>query len=163
MESTRVLESKLENKDLFLDIIRQVQLPAVQVTVRTQEQEEILEGKRYQELTLLQHLPNYKRIYSNATDQTRTMAAFIYYVLHDQMTGIQKSQTGCSEEFKCRTTPFKHLVTGKKQPGGPGKSHEAGKSSRSLEDFAEIEGATPVKQAKKEDPKKGCGRGHRHG
>ena len=33
--STRVLESKLENKELFLDIIRQVQLPAVQVTVRT--------------------------------------------------------------------------------------------------------------------------------
>ena len=29
MESTRVLESNLENKDLFLDIIRQVQLPAV--------------------------------------------------------------------------------------------------------------------------------------
>ena len=40
MESTRVLESKLENKDLFLDIIRQVQLPAVQVRVWTREQEE---------------------------------------------------------------------------------------------------------------------------
>ena len=38
MESTRVLESKLNNKELFLDIIRPVQLPAVQVTVRMREQ-----------------------------------------------------------------------------------------------------------------------------
>ena len=44
MESTRVLESKLENKDISLDIIRHVQLPAVQVTVWMREQEEILEG-----------------------------------------------------------------------------------------------------------------------
>ena len=117
----------------------------------------------YWELTLLQHLPNYERIYQNATDQTRTMAAFIYYVLHDQITGIQKSQTGCSEEFKCRTTPFKHLVTGKKQPCGPGRSHKAGKSGRSLEDIAKMEGATPAKQAKKEDPKRGHGHGRRCG
>ena len=113
--------------------------------VQTREQEETLEGKMYWELTLLQHLPNYRRIYTNANDQTRTMAAFIYYVLHDQ---IQKSQTGCSEELRCRTTPFKHLITGKKQPGRLGRSHEAGKSGRSLEDVAEILGATPAKRAK---------------
>ena len=111
MECTRVLESKLDNKELFLDIIRQVQLPAVHATVRTREQEETLEGKTYRELTLSQHLSNYRKIYPNANEQSRTMAAFIYYVLHKQITGIQKSQTGCSEEFRCQTTSFKPLVT----------------------------------------------------
>ena len=81
MESTKVLESKLESKEVFLDLIKQVQQPAVQVTVRMIEEEEALEGKIYWELTLLRHLPNYKKIYPNATEQTRTMAAFMYYVL----------------------------------------------------------------------------------
>ena len=63
MESTKVLEQKLEDKTLFLDIIKQVQLPAVQVSVRTMEEIEALEGKTYRELTLLQHLPNYKRYF----------------------------------------------------------------------------------------------------
>ena len=41
------------------------------------------------------------------------MAAFIYFVLHEQITSKQKSQTGCSSEFRCQTTPFKCLVTGR--------------------------------------------------
>ena len=49
----QVLEQKLEDKSVFLDIIKQVQLPAVQVLVRTVEETEALEGKMYGELTLL--------------------------------------------------------------------------------------------------------------
>ena len=68
MKSTQVLESKLVNKELFLDIIRQVQLQAVQVMVRMREEEETLEGKTYWELTLSQHLSNYRKIYPNANE-----------------------------------------------------------------------------------------------
>ena len=140
MENTNVLESKFKNKELFLDIIKQVQLPAVQVMVRMIEEEETMEGKTYWELTLSQHLPDYKKIYPNATEQTRTMAAFMYYVLYEQITGLEKTQTGCASEFRCQTTPFKHLVTGKRQPGRSGK---AGKSGRKLEEVAAIEGWYP--------------------
>ena len=42
MESTRELESKTDNKEIFLDIIRQVQLLAVQVNIRMREEEETL-------------------------------------------------------------------------------------------------------------------------
>ena len=38
--STKILEEKIEDKAVFLDIIRQTQLPAVQVSVRTIEEEE---------------------------------------------------------------------------------------------------------------------------
>ena len=148
MKSTQVLEQKIEDKTVFLDIIKQVQLLAVQVSIRTVEEIEVLEGKTYRELTLLQHLPNFRTIYPNATEQTRTLVAFVYYVLHEQITGLQKSQTGCATKFRCQTMPFKRLITRKKQPGGPDRSNEAGKSGRKIEDIMEMETATPAKLKK---------------
>ena len=147
-KATQELESKIEDKTVFLSIIQQVRLPSVQTHVRTVEEIEQLEGKTYRELTLSQHLPNYKKIYSNATDQTRTMAAFMYFVLYEQITGLKASQTGCSRDFKCQGTPFKRLVTGKKQPGGQGRASER-TSKRTLEEVAELEGGTPAKQPRR--------------
>ena len=105
--STQVLEEKIEDKSVFLDIIQQVQLPAVQVQVRMVEELEKLEGKMYRELTLLCHLPNFRRIYHNATEQTRTMAAYIYFVLYEQITSLRPSQTGCTVKFRCGMMLFK--------------------------------------------------------
>ena len=148
-KSTQVLEQKIEDKSVFLSIIQQVQLPMVQVQVRTVEEMEKLEGKTYRELTLLQHLPNFRVIYPNATEQTRTMAAYIYFILYEQITGLKPSQIGCSTEFRCQGTPFKRLVTGKRQPGSPGRLSEVkGGSSRKHEEVAEMEGVTPAKKRK---------------
>ena len=149
-KSTQVLEQKIEDKSVFLDIIKQVQLPSVQVQVRTVEELERLEGKTYRELTLMCHLPNFKRINPNAKEQTRTMAAYIYCVLYEQITGIRASQTGCATDFRCPMTPFKRLITGKRQPSRPGRSSEVrGGSSRSLEEVTEMEGPTPTKKTRK--------------
>ena len=144
------LEKKITDKSVFLDIIKQVQLPSVKVEIRTVEEMERIEDKTYRELTLMCHLPNFKRINPNANEQTRTMAAYIYCVLHEQITGIRASQTSCTTDFRCQTTSFKRLITGKRQPGGPGRSSEArGRSSRSLEDVADMEGAPPAKRTRK--------------
>ena len=149
-KSTQVLEKKIEDKAVFLDIIKQVQLPSIQVQVRTVEEMEKMEGKTSRELMLSCHLPNFKRIYPNATEQTRMMAAYIYFVLYEQITGTRASQTGCATDFRCQTMPFKRLVTGKKQPGGPGRSSGVkGGSSRSLEEVAEMEGAPTAKKTRK--------------
>ena len=149
-KSTQVLEQKIEDKSVFLDIIKQVQLPSVQVQVRTVEELERLEGKTYRELMLMCHLPNFKRINPNAKEQTRTMAAYIYCVLYEQITSIRASQTGCATDVRCPMMPFKRLITGKRQPGGPGRSSKArGGSTRSLEEVAEIEGPTPAKKTRK--------------
>ena len=147
-KATQKLESKIEDKTVFLSIIQQVRLPSVQIHVITVEEIEQLEGKTYRELTMSQHLPNAKKIYSSATDQTRMMAAFMYFVLYEQITGLKASQTGCSRDFKCQGTPFKRLVTGKKQPCGPGRSSEQ-RSKRTLEEVAKLEGDTPAKQTRK--------------
>ena len=149
-KSTQVLEKKIEDKSIFLDIIKQVQLPSVKVEIRTVEEMERMEGKTYRELTLMCHLSNFKRINPNAKEQTRTMAAYIYCVLYKQITGIRASQTGCATDFRCPKMPFKRLITGKRQPGRPGRSSEArGGSSRSLEEVAEMEGPTPAKRTRK--------------
>ena len=149
-KSTQVLEKKIADKSVFLDIIKQVQLPSVKVEIRTVEEMERMEGKTYRELTLMCHLPNFKRINPNAKEQTRTMAAYMYCVLYKQITGIRASQTDCATDFQCQTTPFKRLITGKRQPGRPGRLSEArGGSRRSLEEVAEMEGAPPAKRTRK--------------
>ena len=149
-KSTQVLEQKIEDKSVFLDIIKQVQLPSVQVHVRTVEELERLEGKTYRELTLMYHLPNFKRIKPNTKEQTRMMAAYINCVLYEQITSIRASQTGCATNFRCPMMPFKRLITGKRQPGGPGRSSEVrGGSSRSLEEVAKMEDPTPAKKTRK--------------
>ena len=148
-KSTQVLEKKIEDKSVFLDIIKQVQLTSVQVQVRTVEEMEKIEGKTYRELTLMCHLPNFKRINPNTKEQTRMMAVYIYCILYEQITGIRASQTGCATNFRCPTTLFKRLIRGKRQPCGPGRSSEArGGSSRSLE-VTEMEGPTPAKRTRK--------------
>ena len=74
----------------------------------------------------------------------------MYFILYEQITGLKASQTGCSRDFRCQGTPFKRLVTWKKEPGGPGRlSKVKGGSSRMLEEVAEMEGATPAKQRKR--------------
>ena len=145
--STKVLEEKIEDKSVLLFIIKQMQLPAVQVSIRTIEEEEQLKNMTYRDVTLCTHLPDFRRLNPNANKQTRTLVAFMYFVLYEQITGLQVSQTGCAKEFKCQTTPFKRLVAGQKQPGGPGRA-TAAKLRRSLEEVAEMEGATPAKRKK---------------
>ena len=74
----------------------------------------------------------------------------MYCILYEQITGVRASRTGCAMDFRAPTTPFKRLITGKRQPGGPGRSSEArGGSSRSLEEVAEMEGTTPAKRTRK--------------
>ena len=149
-KSTQVLEQKIADKSVFLDIIKQVQLPSVKVEIRTVEEMEKMEGKTYKQLTLMCHLPNFKRINPNAKEQTKMMAAYMYCVLYEQITGVRTSQTGCAMDFKAPTTPFKRLIIGKRQPSRPGRSSEArGGSSRSLEDVAKMEGASPAKRTRK--------------
>ena len=120
--------------------------------VITRSEEKAVQGKTYQELSLNQHPPNYQKLPSSVTDGTRTMVTFMYYALYKQLTGKAKSQQGCSEEFGCKTTPFKHLVTGKKQPGGPGRKGTPDKSSRTAEEFKGLESGAPP------DKKSRCGR-----
>ena len=169
-QSTKVLESKIEDKSVFQDIIRQTQLPSVQVSIRTVQEEEKLQDMMYREVTLRRHLPNFRRLSPNANEQTKTLAAFMYFVLYEQITGLPASQTGLATKFGCQTTPFKRLVTGKKQPGGKGRGKPT-LSKRDIAAVAAMEGGVPPKRTrtmtaatpKPTQPPKGKGRGKGRG
>ena len=156
MQKTREMEEVINDENIFLDIIRPVQLPVVQVMVRMRSKEEALQGEMFQELSLTQHLPNHKKLHPSVTDATRT--TFMCYALHKQLTGKARSQQACLEDFGCKTTPFKHLVTGKKQPSRPGREKcEGGKSSQTVEEVKQLEsGKPPQKRSRrgKKDVKK---------
>ena len=148
-KSTQVLEKKIEDKSVFLDIIKQVQLPSVKVEIRTVEEMERMEGKTYRvdidvpPTKLQKDQPQCQR-----TNQNNGHIHLLHPV--EQITGIRASQTGCATNFRCPTMPFKRLITGKRQPGRPGRSSEVkGGSSRSLEEVAKMEGATPAKRTGK--------------
>ena len=143
------MEEVINDENIFLDIIRQVQLPAVQVMVRMRSEEEAVQGKTFQELSLTQHLPNHKMLHSTATDTTRTMAAFMYYTLHKLLTGKARSQQACSEDFGYKMTLFKHLVTGKRQPGRLGRKGEGCRSSRTVEEVKQLESSEPTQKRPK--------------
>ena len=141
---------ELESQNITFEYIPGIRNTLADTLSRLIEMDENIKLKTYRELTLMCHLPNFKRINPNAKEQTRTIAAYIYCVLYEQITGIRASQTGCATDFRCPTTPFKRLITGKKQPGGPGRSSEVrGGSSRSLEEVTEMEGPTPAKRTRK--------------
>ena len=88
------------------------------------------------------------------------MATYIYFILYEQITGVRPSQTGCATEFRCETMPFKRVITGKKQPGGPGRLSEArGRSSRAWKKSPNWKQMSPpAKQRKKEPATKGTGK-----
>ena len=86
----------------------------------------------------------------------------MYYILYDQITRLQKAQTGLAVEWQCQMTPFKRLIRGKRQPGGPGRSGKTWGSESKIEEVVEMEGATPAKVPKvtpKPAHRRGKGRG----
>ena len=115
------LSKALDNPDRLLAIINHVQLPAVQVTVTTREQDKKQAGLSGKEMVILEHLPDAEAWKVGRPPSERMMAAWLYFVLHKQVTGSTTGQDKCADKFGCSVTQFKRMVTGKWQEGGKRK------------------------------------------
>ena len=62
--NTKVLEEKIEDKSVFLDIIKRMQLPVVQVSIRTIEEEEQLKKHDIQRCNLAYRLTRFQKAQS---------------------------------------------------------------------------------------------------
>ena len=116
-----MLDKVLDNPDRLLAIINHVQLPAVQVTVTTKEQDKKQAGLSGEEMVILEHLPNAEAWKVGRPPNERMMAAWLYFVLYKQVTGSTAGQDKCADKFGCSVTQFKRMVTGKWQEGGKRK------------------------------------------
>ena len=150
------LSKTLDNPDRLLAIINHVQLPAVQVTVTTREQDKKQAGVSGEEMVILEHLPEAENWKVGRKPSERMMAAWLYFILHKQVTGSTAGQDKCADKFGCSVTQFKRMVTGKWQEGGKRKEDTVSTSrvtkkrkSERLEKLAKEERGDTKKQKKK--------------
>ena len=150
------LSKTLDNPDRLLAIINHVQLPAVQVTVTTREQDKKQAGVTGEEMVIMEHLPEAEHWKVGRKPSERMMAAWLYFILHKQVTGSTVGQDRCADKFGCSVTQFKRMVTGKWQEGGKPKKGTASTSkvtkkrkSERLEKLAMEEREDTKRQKKK--------------
>ena len=93
------LSKALDNPDRLLAIINHVQLPAVQVMVTTREQDKRQPRVSGEEMVILEHLPEAENWKVGQTHSERMMAAWLYFVLHKQVTGSTAGQDRCADKF----------------------------------------------------------------
>ena len=101
------LSKVLDDPDRLLAIINHVQLPAVQVTVTTKEQDKKQAGLSGDEMVIAVHLPMAEGWTTGRPADERMMAAWLYFVLYKQVTGSTAGQDKCAEKFGCSVTQFK--------------------------------------------------------
>ena len=126
MVALEKLSKTLDNPDKLLSIINHVQLPAVQVTVTTREQEKKQAGVTGEEMVVMEHLPEADPWKLGRKPNVKMMAAWLYFILYKQVTGSTAGQDKCAEKFSCSVTQFKRMVTGKWQEGGKPKKDTTG-------------------------------------
>ena len=123
------LSKVLDDPNRLLAIINHVQLPAVQVTVTTKEQDKKQAGLTGDEMVIAVHLPMAEGWTTGRPADKRMMAAWLYFVLYKQVTGSTAGQDKCAEKFGCSVTQFKRMITGKWQEGGKRKEDTKSGSS----------------------------------
>ena len=128
MVALEKLNKQLNDPDRLLAIINHVQLPAVQVTVTTREQDKKQAGVSGEQMVVLEHLPEAEGWKMGRPDKERMVAAWVYFILHKQVTGSTAVQDKCAGKFGCSVTQFKRMITGKWQEGGKGKKETASTS-----------------------------------
>ena len=74
-----------------------------------------------EQMVVLEHLPDAEGWRMGRPDKERLVAAWVYFVLHRQVTGSTAVQDKCAVNFGCSVTQFKRMVTGKWQESGKGK------------------------------------------
>ena len=109
------------NHNAVIDVMNNVFIPPIQVTVTSRDQAEAAEGKPLQELAIARHTPDPQALPKECSESTRVLTAFLSFVLQRQITGQQATAATCAEAFECDVTLMERLATGKKASGKGGK------------------------------------------
>ena len=93
MAQLKKLSKVLNNSDRLLAIINHVQLPAVQVTVTTKEQDKKQAGLSGEEMVILEHLPDAENWAVGRQAGERIMAAWLYFVYTNRLQVQRRART----------------------------------------------------------------------
>ena len=131
MEKLWQLMQVCTTHNAVIDIMNNVFIPPIQVTVTSRNQAEAAEGKPLQELAIARHIPDPRALPTDCSESTRVLAALLSFVLQRQITGQQATAATCAEAFECDATIMEHQATGKKTSGKGGRGTKRKSSSAS--------------------------------
>ena len=114
-----------------IDVMNNVFILPIQVTVTSRDQAEAEGGKSLQELAMAHHTPDPQALPPECSESTRVLAALLSFVLQRQITGQRVTAATCAEAFGCDVTTMECLATGKKASGKGGKGKKKKSSSTS--------------------------------
>ena len=118
------------NHNVVIDVMNNVFIPSIQVTVTSRDQAEA-EGKPLQELAMARHTPDPQALPADCAESTRILAAILSFILQGQISGQQATAATCGEAFECDVTIMERLAMGKKASGKGGKKTKRKSSSMS--------------------------------
>ena len=119
------------NHNAVIDVMNNVFLPPIQVTITSRDQAETEGGKPLQELAMACHTPDPQALPPDCSESTRVLAALLSFVLQRQIAGQTVTAATCAETFGCDTATMERLATGKKASGKGGRGTKRKSSSTS--------------------------------
>ena len=129
MEKLWQLMQVCTNQNTVIDVMNNVFIPLIQVTVTSRNQAEAEEGRTLQELATTCHTPDPQALPPNCSESTRVLAALLSFVLQGQIAGQPVTAATCAESFGCDATTLEQLTTGKRASGKGGKGTKRKSSS----------------------------------
>ena len=130
-----------------LNVMNNVFIPPIQVTVTSRDQTETTEGKPIQELAIAHHIPDPQALPPDCSGSTRVLAALLSFVLQKQIAGQQATAAECATAFQCDINVMKQLTTGKKTSG------KGGRGTKRKSSLASWSRSSTRKKAKTSGPK----------
>ena len=99
----------------YMRIVREQQIPNVNVVIKVAQA--VPDQPTYSNMITQYHLPTLSKV-ANKTEETRQMAAFIYFMLYNMIMCERISQINCATLFKVQYSSFRRTVSGRRQSGG---------------------------------------------
>ena len=119
------------NHNAVIDVMNNVFLPPIQVTIMSRDQAETEGGKPLQELATARHTPDPQALPPDCSESMRVLAALVSLVLQRQIAGQTATAATCAEAFGCDATTMERLAIGKKVSSKGGKRTKRKSSSTS--------------------------------
>ena len=129
MEKLWLLLQQCTDMNTVCNVMNNVFIPPIQVTVTSRSAEEAKERKSLQELAASRHVPDPKRLPAQCSESTRVLAAFAYFVLLRQISGQPATAATCAEVYSCNIATLEQLIMGKAQGGKGGKGGKGKRKS----------------------------------
>ena len=106
--------AKVASFDTYMRIVREQQINYINVVIKVAQA--VPDQPTYSNMITQYHLPTLSKV-ANKTEETRQIAAFMYFTLYNMIMCECISQINCATLFKVQYSSFRRTVLGRRQSG----------------------------------------------